>query len=196
KSLLQRATIKARSMTADPGFRKYFLNTGWMFGQKFLRLIAGVFVSAYVTRYLGPAQYGSLIYAISLVGLLTGISFLGLDDILQREIVNEPKKLKTLMGSAFVMRLISAGIIYGGFAIAVQSEQTDPVTRKLILIIGLGMVLQAFGIIQYFFQAKVWSKFTVASQIIALVVVSVFRIVLVLNEAPLVWFAWSQTLDY
>jgi len=183
-------------MTADPGFRKYFLNTGWMFGQKFLRLIAGVFVSAYVTRYLGPAQYGSLIYAISLVGLLTGISFLGLDDILQREIVNEPKKLKTLMGSAFVMRLISAGIIYGGFAIAVQSEQTDPVTRKLILIIGLGMVLQAFGIIQYFFQAKVWSKFTVASQIIALVVVSVFRIVLVLNEAPLVWFAWSQTLDY
>lgn len=187
---------KIRSLTQDPGFRKYFLNTGWMFAEKFLRLIAGVFVSAYVARYLGPGQYGLLIYAVSLVGLLTSISFLGLDDILQREIVRVPKKASVLMGSAFVMRLIAAGIVYAGFAIAVQSEQTDPTTRKLILIIGLGVIMQAFGIIQYFFQAKVWSKYTVASQIIALVVVSIFRVVLVLKEAPLVWFAWSQTLDY
>jgi O-antigen/teichoic acid export membrane protein len=167
-----------------------------MFAEKLLRLISGIFVSAYVARYLGPSQYGLLSYVISLVGIFTSISILGLDDILQREIVKDPKKTNSLMGSVFLLRLAAAGIVYTGLVVAVQSNQTDPTTRSLIYIIGLSVVFQVFGIVQYFFQAKVWSKYTVSSQIIALVVASVFRIILVITNAPLVWFAWSTTLDY
>lgn len=167
-----------------------------MFAEKFLRLISGIFISAYVARYLGPAQYGLLNYVISLVGIFTAISFLGLDDILQREVVRNPEKTNAIMGSAFVLRILAAGVVFIGFVIAVETSPTDPTTKVLIYIIGVSTVLQAFGIIQYFFQAKVWSKYTVSSQMVALVFVAILRIVLVLQGAPLEWFAWSTTLDY
>lgn len=167
-----------------------------MFAEKLLRLISGVFIGAYVARYLGPAQYGLLNYVISLVGLFSAISLLGLDDILLREIVKNEKKRDLLMGTSFVLRLAAAALVYAGLIIGAESNQTDPTTRILIYIIGFGTILQVFGIIQFFFQAKVWSRYTVTSQMIALSLVSVFRIILVLNDAPLTWFAWSTTLDY
>jgi O-antigen/teichoic acid export membrane protein len=167
-----------------------------MFAEKFLRLISGVFVGAYVARYLGPAQYGLLNYVISLVGLFSAISILGLDDILLREIVKNEKNRDTLMGTAFVLRFAAAALVYVGLIIGAESNQTDPTTRILIYIIGLGVIFQVFGVIGYFFQAKVWSKYAVTSQIVALSLISVFRIIMVLNDAPLTWFAWSTTLDY
>jgi O-antigen/teichoic acid export membrane protein len=53
-----------------------------------------------------------------------------------------------------------------------------------------------FGLIDYFFQARVLSKFVVWSQMFALICISVFRIILIVNEADLVWFAWSSVLDF
>lgn len=167
-----------------------------MFAEKFLRLLSGIFISAYVARYLGPAQYGLLNYVISLVGIFTAISFLGLDDILQREVVKNPERTDAIMGSAFLMRVLAAVIVFVGFVVGIETTPTDPTTKSLIYIIGIGVLLQAFGVIQYFFQAKVWSRYTVTSQMVALSVVAILRIILVLNEAPLVWFAWATTLDY
>ena len=53
----------------NKGFRKYFYNTSWLFVEKALRLIAGLFVGIYVARYLGPEQYGLFSYALAFVSI-------------------------------------------------------------------------------------------------------------------------------
>jgi O-antigen/teichoic acid export membrane protein len=74
------------------GFRKYFKNTGWMFGARISGMGIAFFVTAIVARYLGPEKYGTLMYAVSFVGLFSFIASLGIDQILYRDIIKNPEK--------------------------------------------------------------------------------------------------------
>jgi len=167
-----------------------------MFAEKGLRLIAGLFIGAYVARYLGPAQYGLLNYSLSLVLLFSVIAYLGMDSIVIRELVRDESKRDKLLGTAFVLKLMAATSIFLVLIAFVEMTATDRVTRSLIYIIGAGIFFETFNVIDFFFQARVASKYVVWSQMAALAFVSVFRVVLIFNEAPLVWFAWATALDF
>ena len=86
---------------------KYFKNTSWLFGEKILRMVVGLFVGVWVARYLGPEQFGLFSYAQSFVGLFTAIAGLGLDSIIVRELVKDESKRDALLGTAFRLKLIS-----------------------------------------------------------------------------------------
>jgi hypothetical protein len=49
---------KLRALRDYDGFMKYFHNTSWLFGEKILRMVVGLFVGTWVARYLGPEQFG------------------------------------------------------------------------------------------------------------------------------------------
>jgi O-antigen/teichoic acid export membrane protein len=85
---------------------RYFANTSWLFGEKILRMIVGLFVGIWVARYLGPEQFGLLSYAQSFVGLFTAIATLGLDGIVVRELVKDPSRRDELIGTAFWLKFI------------------------------------------------------------------------------------------
>lgn len=78
---------KLKVLKSHLGFLRYFANISWLFTEKFLRMVIGFFVSAWVARYLGPEKYGLLSYAQSFVGLFTAIATLGPDGIVVRELV-------------------------------------------------------------------------------------------------------------
>lgn len=193
--LLSRWRAKYYELKSHEGFRRYFLNTGWMFSEKILRLVAGLFVGAYVARYLGPAQYGLLNYVISLVSLFSVVATLGLDNIIVRELVNDDSRLDRILSTGLTLRLVASSVVFAVLVGFVIATDTDPGTLTLALIIGAGMFFESFGIIDYFFQSRVWSKYAVWSQMISMIVVSVIRVVLVIQKAPLVWFAVSYSLD-
>jgi len=185
-----------RSAFSHQGFRRYFMNTGWMFAEKVLRLIAGLFVGAYVARYLGPAHYGLLNYAVSFVALVAVVATFGLESVVIRELVRGERSRNMLLGTAFSLRALGA---LGSFILLVvinESVEPDPLTRSLVYIIACGTFFEVFGIIDYFFQSQVGSRYVVWSQMIALACSSVFRIILVIYQADLVWFAWTQVLDF
>jgi O-antigen/teichoic acid export membrane protein len=195
KEKLRHIKKNIENASSHPGVRKYFFNTGWMFAEKGLRLIAGVFIGAYVARYLGPSQYGLLNYVISLVYLVSVFSYVGLETIIVRELVRDESKRDSMLGTAFVLRLTAAVIAYGLLIVINESVDTDRTTKSLVYIIGCSAMIETFGVIDYFFQAKVWAKYIVWSQMTALAGVSIFRIALVLNHAELVWFAWTSVID-
>lgn len=187
---------KVQNVFANDGFRKYFFNTGWVFAEKILRFIAGVLIGAYVARYLQPAQYGLLNYVISFVNFVAFFAALGLDSLLIRELVKDDAKRDVLMGTAFTMRIVASVTVLLLLVVFVPFTSQDPMTKILMPIIGLGTVGQALGIFEYYFKAKVKSKYIVISQMVALTSVSILRIILVLLEASLPWFAMATILDY
>ena len=77
--MIQNLTSKIQNLQQHSGFMKYFKNTSWLFGEKILRMVVGLFVGIWVARYLGPEQFGLFSYAQSFVGLFTAIATLGLD---------------------------------------------------------------------------------------------------------------------
>ena len=91
---------------------KYIFNTTWLFVEKVFRVLYVILIGAMLARYLGPDSFGLYSYVISFVGLFIALSTLGLDEIVVREIVQNDKNVEELLGTAFVLRFIAAGIVY------------------------------------------------------------------------------------
>jgi O-antigen/teichoic acid export membrane protein len=186
---------KLKSLKNHQGFMKYFKNTSWLFGEKIFRIIVGLFVGIWVARYLGPEQFGLLSYAQSFVGLFTAIATLGLDGIVVRELVRDESKRDELIGTAFCLKLMGAFGVLFILAIAVNFTSNDHYTNILIFIIASATIFQSFNVIDMYFQSKVLSKYVVYANIISLFISSVVKIALILNDAPLIDFAWVVVFD-
>ena len=174
---------------------KYFKNTSWIFSEKILRMVVGLFVGVWVARYLGPEQFGLFSYAQSFVGLFTAIATLGLDGIVVRELVKDENRKDELIGTAFWLKVIGAFGVLLILAIAINFTSNDTYTNTLVFIIASSAIFQSFNVVDFYFQSKVMGKFVVYVNIISLLLSSFVKIALILNEAPLIAFAWVILFD-
>lgn len=186
---------KINDLKNRQGFMRYFKNTSWLMGEKILRMVVGLFVGIWVARYLGPEQFGLFSYAQAFVGLFAVVAGLGLDGILVRELVKDPSKQDALLGTAFRLKLVGAFLVIIALAIAVTLSHQDNLTTLLIFIIASATVFQSFNVIDFYFQANVLSKYVVYANIFSLLISSVIKIGLILNEAPLLYFAYVILFD-
>ena len=170
--------------------KKYFFNTGWLIAEKILRLLVGLFVGVYVARYLGPEQFGVLSFAMSFVALFGAFGRLGLDGIVVRNAVQNPESRDELLGTAFGLRIIGGLALIVAVFCAIQFTNIEPRTKLMVMIISLGHVLQAFEVIDFYFQSQVLARLISIAGIVSLLVSSAIKLGLIQSEASLVWFAW------
>jgi O-antigen/teichoic acid export membrane protein len=178
-----------------PGSRKYFVNTSWVLGERVLRMAVLLFVGIYVARYLGPERFGLLSYTLSFVLLFSSLASFGLDDILVRELVKQPKQRNDLLGSVFWLKICGTAVMGIAIAAALHFKTEDEQTYWMIALITFGFLFQATNVVDFYFQSQVQSKFAVRAQVIQLILTSLFKIYLVLAKAELVWFAFALMLD-
>ena len=186
---------KAVQLKHHSGFRKYFANTSWLLAERIFRMGVLLFVGIYVARYLGPERYGLLSYSNSFVGIFTAIALLGLDGIVVRELVNSPENRDKLLGTSFLLKVVGTLLMWLIILIALFFTNNDLLTNTLIAIIAFSVIFQAFNVIDFNFQAEVKSKYVVQAQFVQLLVTSVTKIILVVKELPLIWFASVFCLD-
>ncbi len=186
---------KLKNLKNHQGFMKYFKNTSWLIGEKILRMIVGLFVGIWIARYLGPEQFGLLSYAQSFVGLFIAIATLGLDGIVIRNLVNDESKRDILLGTAFSLKLIGALLVLVILAIAINFTSNDYFTNILVFIIAGSVIFQSFNVIDFYYQSKVLSKYVVYANMLSLFISSIIKVILILNEASLVYFALVITFD-
>ena len=173
-------------------FQKSISNTGWLFFDKIFRMGVGLFVGAWVARYLGPEQYGLLSYVVAFVSLFSAIATLGLDGIVVRNIVRDPASKEETLGTAFVLKLM------GGIAVLLLSmsaiiilRHSDSLVYWLVGITAAGLIFQALDPIDFWFQSQIQSKYVVYARTSAFSFISVIKIALILTAAPLMAFAWA-----
>ena len=174
---------------------KYFKNTSWLFGEKILRMIVGLFVGIWVARYLGPEQFGLFSYAQSFVGLFTALATLGLDGIVVRELVKDETRRDELIGTAFWLKLMGAFGVLFILAFAVNFTSNDSYTNTLVFIIASATIFQSFNVVDMYFQSKVMGKYIVYANVISLLLSSIVKVILILNHASLIAFAWTIVFD-
>lgn len=177
------------------GFRKYFINTSWLFFERIIGMAVSFFVGVYVARYLGPANFGLLSYAGSFIGLFMGIAALGVDNIAVRELVKDEKKRDELLGTTFVLKTIGVVLAIGIITIAIRFTNNDDFTNLLIYIIAIGTIFQSFNVINFYFQAKVLSKYTVYAQVFSTILCSVIKLLLIHFNVGLIYFAMVTLLQ-
>lgn len=167
-------------------------NTGWLFFDNVLRMGVGLLVSIWVTRYLGPERYGELSYATAFVFVFSSIGALGLDWVVVRNLVRSPEQRDEILGSAFLLKLLGGS---ASFCLAIGSvlllRPDDRLATWLIAIIALGTVFQSLGVINFWFQSQVQSKYSAYARSAAFLTISLVKIALIQLQAPLIAFAWA-----
>ena len=89
----------------------YVGNSIWILLEKASRIISGILVGILVVRYLGDQQYGIISLGLSIVGILTILSTLGLDSLVVREILVRKKEANIILGTSFTLRFLGSLIV-------------------------------------------------------------------------------------
>ncbi len=178
------------------GVRRYASNTLWLLAENVIRLITGVLIGVWVTRFLGPEKYGIISYAIAFVAIFSSIAKVGLDSIIVRELVNHEEKKAELLGTAFWLKMIGGIITFTLIAIISYLTPHNGVNNLYILIISAGVLLQSFEVIDFYYQSQVKSKYVSICKIIQTLLSSVVKLYLIFIQADLVYFALTYLLDY
>jgi O-antigen/teichoic acid export membrane protein len=185
-----RALPQALNIKAS-GFNKYFKNTSWLLTDKLVGLGMAFVVGAMVARFLGPNDYGNLMYAYSLASFLMVFAKAGLDSIMVRNLVNNPNDRATILGTGFTLKYVGSFLSLAVFFIISRLVPDAPLTNYLVLIILLSTLFQPFTVVDSFFQSKVQSKYVVMVHLTQVVIISISKLLLIYYKAGVVWFAYA-----
>ena len=172
-------------------------NASWIIGCRIVQALLGVVISALTARYLGPSDFGVINYAAAVVAFVTPIAKLGLTHVLVQEMVYSPESEGKILGSSLVMSMFSS--VFCIIGIIAFSIATNPGDRETILVCALYSLLlisNALEVIQFWFQAKLISKYTSVVSVIAYLMISVYKVVLLLTKQGVYWFALSNAIDH
>jgi PST family polysaccharide transporter len=179
---------------SQPGLRKLVGNTAWLLADKVVRMGVALFVGVWVARYLGPEQFGLYNYALALVGLFSVFASLGLNSIVVRDLVRNPVAQGETMGTAFVLKLFgSSATCFLTVATALMLRPDNTQTSLFVAVIAVGTIFESFGIIDFWYQARVESKYPVFSKLISYLLINVVKIILLTIKAPLIAFCLVWT---
>ena len=172
-------------------------NASWIIGCKIIKSFLSIIITMFSARYLGPLNYGLINYAASIVAFFTPVMQLGFNATLVQEIVSKPELEGETLGTALAMNFFaSIGCIIGITAFSLIANRGDSATVGVCVLYSLLLLFQALEMIQYWFQSKFLSKYTSTTMLISYVLVSAYKIILLINGASIYWFAASQAIDF
>lgn len=185
--------LTAVSQRLGPGLRQVLGNLAWLLTDQILQMALGLLVGVWVARYLGPAQFGLLNYAIAFVSLFASVATMGLGTLVVRDIARNPECKEETLGTAFAIQF-AGGVITLLLTVTGISllNPNDSLTRSLVAIIAAGTIFQSFETINFWFQSQVESKYTVVAKNAVSLLVAGLRIGLIQIKAPLIAFAWLR----
>ncbi len=79
--------------------KEIIFNSLWVILERSCFAIGGIISAMYVARYLGPENFGTLSYLLSIMALVTPFIQLGSDNILFNRIAKKPASGICLMAS-------------------------------------------------------------------------------------------------
>lgn len=172
-------------------------NAVWIIGIRIVQSLVALIISMLTARYLGPSNFGLITYASSLVAFVIPIMQLGFSNILVQEIVYEPDNAGKKNGTSIFLSLISSiCCIIGITTFAFITNKNEPDTVLVCLLYSIVLIFQACDQIEYWYQANLMSRYTSIISLISYVVVSCYKIYLLITGKSIYWFAVSNALDY
>lgn len=176
--------------------RAVIKNASWIIGCKIIQSLLALVVGMQTARYLGPSGYGLLSYAASVTAFFIPIMQLGFRGTLVRELIEGPERTGTTLGTALGLNLLSGlACVAGIWAFVALTEPGEPETVLVCTLYAGSLLTQALELIQYWFQAKLLSRYTAVISVAAYAAAALYKLWLLASGAQVLWFALAQTLE-
>lgn len=153
-------------------------------GMKALRFFVGV----WMVRYLGPENYGTYSYAVSIAALLETFTTLGLNQIVIRECSRDRYDNDRVLVTAFWLRGMSAVLVIATLAVVLFQVDDDWLTRTAVLIVSASMFFNTSLVADLWFQSQIESKYSVYTRSVASVTGAGLQVIAILANANVLVF--------
>lgn len=174
-----------------------FQNTKWIILCKVIQSLLQMILGMITARYLGPSDYGLISYAASLTAFAVPFMRLGLDETLVREYVTDPDREGEIAGTAMVMNLVSAfACMMCVMLFSAAANRTEPVTIAVCVLYSVCLIFQALEMMQYWFHARLLSKYSSLAMLLSYALVAVYKIVILVTRRSIYWFAVIHSVEY
>ena len=184
------------SLFSRKGFKKYFFNTNWLLADKLFKQAVSFLVGIYVARYLGPEKFGLLGYSIIVISLISPFWRLGLYPIINKEFIENPEREAQIFGTTV---LAQVGMYFLAVIVVIAAawglSGFTPRERILLVIVLVGHFFSLSEVFEHYFNAKVRSKYVALAGIISVSVYAGSRVIFVLLELSLVYFAAAVVIE-
>jgi PST family polysaccharide transporter len=118
------------------------------------RVVTVVVLSFWIARQLGPAQFGILNFASTLLALMIGFAEMGLDVPVILRLTGAGNR-GVLMGTVLAIRAASGGLVFlGAVLLAFGLKHDDPPALIPTLIVSLGILVAIPNVFDYWFKAR------------------------------------------
>ena len=172
-------------------------NVGWLLLDKLIKMSIGLFVGVWIARYLEPSNYGIFSYALTLIGIISVIADLGLQNISIRELVNNPNQKKKILGSTVLLKFFGSIAAYLLVIISINILRPDEnLVITTCLILGMKIfwkVGEDISII--WFESIIKAKYIVIGQNSVSLLFVLAKIYMLLNEYQLIDFVIITTVE-
>ncbi|MBQ8001193.1 MAG: flippase [Ruminococcus sp.] len=177
--------------------KKVLNNAKWIIICKIVQSVIQLVVGMLCARFLGPDNYGLINYAASIAAFVTPVMRLGFDATLVRELVESPEKEKEIMGTSLLLNFISSIVCVGSvtlFATFMNMGQGEVIL--VCFLYSISLCFGAMEMIQYWYQYKLMSKYSSLVALTSYIIVSLYKIFLLVSAKNIYWFALSHSVEY
>ncbi len=172
-------------------------NTFWLVGEKLLSMLLVLAVSIFVARHLGAESFGLLNYLLAIIAICAPLSSLGLNAIVTRELVKKVHSDLVIMSTVTIYRVLGGLCALLLLVVAVWFELFSRLDNLYwgVLLLSVTNIFVAFHVIDFWFQAKVQSRYVVKMRLACVVLVSCIKLTLVYIDASLSAFIWVAAVE-
>jgi len=175
---------------------KMLTNFSWLAADRVVRLGLNLLVVGWMARYLGREQYGLFNYAMSFTILIGSLAGFGTNNIVIREILRHPERKDEILGSSFAIRQFGGVLTVIICVISARFLNSgDTYMQLLIFISSISYLFGSFDVIDLYFQSQIESKYAVVANNISFLLLSSFRIGMIILKAPLTAFVIAATVE-
>ncbi|WP_285009926.1 flippase [Pedobacter faecalis] len=182
----------------EAAFNKYLKNTGWLMIARVASMGIKILVSIELSNYLLKTKLGIYSFPTAFCTFFIAAAALGLDGFVTRELLRKPEKKDLLLGTAFFLKLAGGltvlPLIYLTYTLLNNQE---PIATPLsyVLTVGLTAAIQAFNIIESYFQSRTQAKYIMRVQVSANLISAATKMTFILLGLDIAWFIGALLFD-
>lgn len=169
---------------------------GFLFSEKVLRALFGLFITAWTSRQIGPESYGNLVYLTQYIMIFMPFVTFGMNELISRDIVNGHESEEVILGTAFSLKLINSFI---GIALVVASTFTLDVSaedQNLVFWLCILLIVQSFALVDHWYEAHLKYKSLIIARNIGYLTGIGFRVLFLILEYPFEYFVLAFAIEF
>lgn len=176
---------------------KVLSNISWIVLGRIIYMALNFIVGLLSARYLGPSNYGLIGYAAAYTTFFSSFCSLGINSVIVKELIDNKDEQGKIVGTSIILKLMSSFLsLMIIMSITFIVDYNEPLTKIVIFIYSLHILFQTFETFTYWFQSKLQSKYSEITLTIAYVIMSIYKIILLITGKSVKWFAFANSIEF